>query len=169
MDTLRSIAKYIFTNDPKAAMLPWKETNQTTIAAIPNIKLLPKKLSELRPYLDRCRPKTGSKNWTKLHFCLNVDPVHLTSPDGSDISDGFDDNAGACYPCTVQGSDDTLVLCDLAYTGPFTDVVQLKKEIREIHVYTGQDLGPPPPKKGTQMSPWRCPIVINTSVCYLRL
>jgi hypothetical protein len=89
---IKSLYKRMLANDPKTALLPWSEASQTTTPAIYSLQLFPTKMSELRPYVDRLRAKSNSKNWTKLNLCHQVDPIHLTSEDNSDISDWYDDN-----------------------------------------------------------------------------
>ena len=134
---IKSLFKAMLANDPKTAMLPWLEADQTKLPAIHSLQVFPTKMSELRPYVDRLRPKSNSKNWTKFNFCHQVDPLHLTADDNSDISDWYDDNDGAAYLCTVQGSDDTVALGDFAYTGPFTDFHRLEQAIRDRKAHPG--------------------------------
>jgi hypothetical protein len=87
--------------------------------------------------VDRLRAKSNSKNWTKMNFCHNADPIHLTADDNSDITDWYDDNDGAGYLCTVQGSDDAVILGDFAYTGAFTDFQHLEQAIRNCKAFPG--------------------------------
>jgi hypothetical protein len=119
----------IHSRDDSAILLPWKKADMAK-KAISDTAHFPKKLTDIKVYADKFRPKTGNF-WVKLHWASNNDPAHLTSSDRSDNSDWFDDNQAGGYMCTVQGSDDPVSIGDMLFTGGFSDAQRIEEVTKE--------------------------------------
>jgi hypothetical protein len=91
-------------------------------------------------YATGIRPKSNSTCWFKLHIACDELPVHLTSTNESETNDYFSDTDNKAYLCSVQDSDDTVDLCDLIYSGPFTNYMDVEKHIRMAIASRSKDL-----------------------------
>ena len=91
----------------------------------------PEKVSEMRPYTDRFRPKSNQKVWLKWRLAMNTSPEEFTSKDGSNVTDWFDDNGGVCILCTVQNSEDVSPIGLFACSGAFSDHNRITECIHE--------------------------------------
>ncbi|CAB9522813.1 hypothetical protein SEMRO_1344_G264690.1 [Seminavis robusta] len=118
--------------EDSVAILPWTISDMNKLPAITSIQRFPAKISEMKAYTDRIRPKSNSTCWFKMHLASNGDKEHFTSSDKSDNSDWFDDNESAAYFCTVQNSDDPVSLGDFLFSGAFSDPVRIADVIHKM-------------------------------------
>ena len=129
---IKALFKRYKENDPTTCILPWKIANMKTATAIHKPDKLPMKMSELKKtYAEGLRPKANSNCWFKLHLGSTEKSIHFTSLNDSDVQDFFLDNDAVAYKCSVQESDDTVDLCDLLYSGGFTNAGDLESTLRK--------------------------------------
>ena len=117
--------------DDQAVLMPWKNDDTDKVKAIPHRNDFPQKISEFKPYADRFRPKSNSFTWVKVRIATNAVIRNLTSQDGSDMADWFDDNGGMSFLCTVQESDQSVQAGTFIYSGAFIDHRRLTRVIMQ--------------------------------------
>jgi hypothetical protein len=120
-------------DDPGAAILPWKVTAQDTECPITNPDMVTlMEVSKFRNvYTDRFRPKLKQNCWFRLAIAHTKPSQHLLSGNLSNMASWFDNHDSGAWTCTVQGSDDTVPVGELIYTGPFIDSVRVSAQIRK--------------------------------------
>jgi hypothetical protein len=127
LDQIKELLTRYQKSDDKVAILPWNKQDMTLNPAITTPSKILNKIWEFKKvYATGIRSKSNSTCWYKLHIACNKLLVHLTSTNESETNDYFFDTDNKAYLCSVQDSDDTVDLCNLIYSGPFTNYMDVE-------------------------------------------
>ncbi|MCA1807768.1 MAG: hypothetical protein LC687_07970, partial [Actinobacteria bacterium] len=131
IEQIASLFEAALNNDSSVVILPWKISDMDKFPAIKQASDIPDKITELRPYADRLRPKSRANLWCQMHFGCNGSTDDLTSTAASAITDWFDDNDAMGYKATVQGTDNAKPCGILTYSGKWSDHTRVYGKIDE--------------------------------------
>ena len=113
--------------DDRVMIMPWKFKDSAEKPGITTTLNFPDSYAELRPYLERCRPKSNSNCWTKIRIAMDLEANEFVSQAGSAMCHWYDDHECLAFRCPVQASDKTAIIGAFLYSGKFIDAERLNE------------------------------------------
>ena len=151
LSIIREIFKEIKDIDEAAIIMPWNESESSSLPAITKPRDIPSKLAKFRPYVDRAKPKSGKMCFFQMRLACDSNPDEFLSKDRSSLKDTWDEYEGGAYYCAVQDSDDAVELCYLIYQGAFSDHQRMTEEIRNASLLDKHNKTNKPYKLGVRV------------------
>ena len=130
-ELMESFFQALKDEDENAILMPWLISDSDSNPAITSEANFPPTYLELKKYMDRWRPKKDSNGWVKIRVATDLDQIHLTSLDDSNMTAWYDEYGCKGYLCPIQTADKTETAGAFLYSGHFIDAKRLTNVILE--------------------------------------
>ena len=121
-------------SDPKVAVLPWYIKERSSLPPLLDHSSLSfmETSKFCTKYAHCCNRKFDQASWFNLALAHMFPHQHLLSDDDSNRASWNCDNECQAFLSTVQGSDNTIPLGKLLYSGPFLDAKCITEQLQQV-------------------------------------